>query len=371
MGHTGGSRKTTWRFMQILDLLGQRGQTKEELAKQLKCSQKTIQRDISYLQHTMHYRITCKRKKGESGLYVYAPDDAAPALPKPVAHGNEYDSLVLAMQMIEQDPNSPLKAGLQSFLESVGQDDKNRGLAMYLRFLRSILSFHVQLRQKVSALIMERVLTALFNKRTGRNFIQLRYNSVKDAREMRFVFEPVHLANLEGDWRLFGWRWDWEEPAGRKGARMDASGRWLRHTPRQTGWRQISVSRIVAAEPADDLLIERISNIRQTLQRPEFDPAGYFQNMLGTFVPNPGEQTEEVVVRFDKSVQFRVRERRWPEGSRMRRLKDGGVEVRLNIPSRDEFVGFILRWGPHAEVLSPPDVRALVRQAALDIAKKY
>lgn len=71
-------------------------------------------------------------------------------------------------------------------------------------------------------------------------------------------------------------------------------------------------------------------------------------------------QPETVVLRFSAAVAPLVRERCWHPTATVRSLHDGRVQLEM-FTAGPELERFILEWGPHCEVLSPPALRAKVR----------
>jgi predicted DNA-binding transcriptional regulator YafY len=50
---------------------------------------------------------------------------------------------------------------------------------------------------------------------------------------------------------------------------------------------------------------------------------------------------------------------------------DGSITVRFGVAGLDWATGWVLRQGPAAKVLAPPDLVARVRTAAQEIAQRY
>ncbi len=84
----------------------------------------------------------------------------------------------------------------------------------------------------------------------------------------------------------------------------------------------------------------------------EFDPRSY----LAT--PASLGEDEDIVgrLRFDASLRW------WPEqnlpGARLEEGSNGSVEIEMPVASLDALAAFAVWWGPHVEILSPPDARS-------------
>jgi predicted DNA-binding transcriptional regulator YafY len=71
-----------------------------------------------------------------------------------------------------------------------------------------------------------------------------------------------------------------------------------------------------------------------------------------------GAGDDHVVLRFPAGARQWVDEALWPSGMRRTDLKDGGIEVQLDVASEVEMRPWLLRWGSNVEVLEPPSLRA-------------
>ncbi len=65
---------------------------------------------------------------------------------------------------------------------------------------------------------------------------------------------------------------------------------------------------------------------------------------------------------FAREVATYIGERLWHPSQRMRRRRDGTLELRLETGSRKELTRWILSWVPHVRVLAPRELRERVRE---------
>lgn len=72
------------------------------------------------------------------------------------------------------------------------------------------------------------------------------------------------------------------------------------------------------------------------------------------------EPATRVQIRFDRSWATHVEERTWHESQQLARGPDGSVELTLDVGGTAELRSWILSFGPGAEVLAPPELRAAV-----------
>lgn len=91
---------------------------------------------------------------------------------------------------------------------------------------------------------------------------------------------------------------------------------------------------------------------------PDFDPRSFLSDAWGAI---GGAVTGTVKVRFSPEAAYRVMEGGWQGHTLIR--EDGSVEMEFGATLDErglpqELMPFLLSWGPRAEVLSPPEVRA-------------
>lgn len=79
----------------------------------------------------------------------------------------------------------------------------------------------------------------------------------------------------------------------------------------------------------------------------------------------------EIVIRFDPSVSQRVHETRW-HPSQVEELEDDGTLLwQARVSGVLEIRAWILGWGPAAQVLAPPELRAWVAEQHAAAAARY
>lgn len=83
----------------------------------------------------------------------------------------------------------------------------------------------------------------------------------------------------------------------------------------------------------------------------------------------PAFDAPETVLRIEASCAYRALDEFEPW--QRQRQADGGFLVRVRYPVDDWLVGYILSFGPEAEVLEPPCLREAVREALEKTARRY
>jgi proteasome accessory factor B len=90
-----------------------------------------------------------------------------------------------------------------------------------------------------------------------------------------------------------------------------------------------------------------------------FDSRAFFR---GAFGISQAEKVWKVRLVFAREVATYIGERSWHASQRMRRQRDGSLELRLETSSRKELTRWILSWVPHVKVLGPRELRERVRE---------
>jgi len=100
--------------------------------------------------------------------------------------------------------------------------------------------------------------------------------------------------------------------------------------------------------------VDRMKQVTLTEDRFEI-PASYssterYAKQFGLIEESP----QEVTIRFSQDVAHLMRERQWHPTQRIKKLKNGSVEVTFHAGGLDEIAWWVLGWGKEAKVLSPP-----------------
>jgi proteasome accessory factor B len=145
--------------------------------------------------------------------------------------------------------------------------------------------------------------------------------------------DPYHLANINGEWFLFGYCHL------RKDIRTFVPARILKVA--FTG--------------------------KNFVRPPKFSLDRRLRDSFGV-ITGPGDF--EVVICFDELVADYIREKRWHPSQQLLETAEGGVQLRLKLSSLVEIQRWILGWGGHAAALAPPELVESVQAAARAILEQ-
>jgi predicted DNA-binding transcriptional regulator YafY len=102
-------------------------------------------------------------------------------------------------------------------------------------------------------------------------------------------------------------------------------------------------------------------------------PAGWRPEQIteGAFGLIRGKDAARVRVWFDDKVARYVQRRMWHPTQRFARARGGGIEMTMDVHGTTEIVSWVLGFGPTAEVLEPPALRAAVAAELRAAAARY
>jgi len=327
----GGTRRPMERIFTIHQEI-QRGRFPNcrQLAEQIEVTQKTIQRDITYMLKTLGLPLSydgikhgyCyKRPVHEFPMMRYSVEDVV--------------ALFLARKALEPLQGSPLEATLrESFKRLSGAlhgevsfrwSDLDEAFSVKDS---GVVPGDVKLFENVSRAVLEcRELRFDYRKIDG---------DLWEPRQLR----PFHLAEIDGGWYVIGY--DIE----RKGRRTFALQRM----------KAIKVLKTSFLRPAD------------------FTPSDHLGGSFGVWhTPGDKGKRHRIRLRFTGWAARMVSERRWHPSQQIKWLgkKESDLEMVLELSSFEEIRRWILSWGAQVEVLGPEELRTSIREESDNVRSVY
>jgi len=292
------------------------------LARQLEVSTKSIHRDLEFMRDRLELPIQYDAQR--FGFFYTERVKAFPTLQ--ITEG-EIFALVVAEKALQQYRGTSFERPLLSALRKMEQALPDT-LSLSLEEVAQTISF----RTRAEPVLDLRVFDVLAKATAGRRQLELTYRKPGQLRPERRVVDPYHLANINGEWFLFGF----------DHLRQDL--------------RTFVPARIKAVRPTGNTFERR--------QAFSLD-----KRLRGSFGVQSGQGDFEVVIRFNDRVAEYVREKRWHDSQQLRELKRGGVELRLRLSSLAEVGRWVLSWAGDAVVVRPPELVQWVRQAARKVLR--
>ena len=330
MGRKGTFKdRPLWRRLQTIhhQIKDGRRPNASSLARELRVSSKTVQRDLDYLRDELDAPIEFDR--GENGYAYSRSDYVLPFLP---VDGKDLFSIGVAAQVMALFGGTPLARDLESCYERLAE----------------LMPPAVRLRPEIV-----------------RDKIELRSGLMPHRPVREETWQAVAESMERGVALSIRYRHPGEPPGEPRVVRPYAivlSGRdWL------------AVADDVAAGQVKTFYLARMDGARLTDDRyaipKDFDVRRYFRHTFGLYVG--GERPFRFRVRFSREVADDIREQRWHPRQTIEDLPDGGTILELPAVSIREARELVLRYGKNARVLAPPELVADLRDQADALLRSY
>lgn len=234
-----------------------------------------------------------------------------------------------------------LLIGICNQLRKMKGITEGSGLSLFRDRLAGLLTLHdgsdlsdcVSFEQVEWALCDSRHLDLLMEAILQRRRVSLTYHAAgTDTIAMRTV-EPYRLHNYMGSWYLFGFCLDRQEA------------------------RVFQLARILS-----------LSLSAGSFDAPRYGVTAFVENSFGIF---KGEETREVVLRFDPFIARFIRSEIWHDRQQTEDLPDGGLLMSLPVANLTEIKMKVLKYGRHVMVITPEDLRRQVAEEAAMIVQNY
>lgn len=316
-----------WKILQILSVR-RLGVTVQELADDAGVNLRTIRRDLKLFQQL---GLPLEEQSGENGkkFWRIAEEGRLPALQLTV---EEAAALFIGQRLLE-----PL-AGTVFWKASRAAFDKIRSRlgAAALRHLEKLADgFHQTASGKSDYSEKAQLIDELVMAIEDRRLTVLTYHSLRSTEPVTYYdVHPYALVFHKGALYLVAWSCDHEEIRTFK--------------------------------------VDRLSDV--DVQGLQFERPRDFQiqkHLAGAFglIRRDGPPTT-VKVRFRSTVVRILEEKQFHESQTVSRRRDGSADVEFRLTAFEEFLSWILSFGPHAEILEPTDLRQRLTQmlqAALEV----
>lgn len=297
--------------------------TAESLARELEVSPSTVKRDIDMMRDRLGLPIAWDPVR-----HTYHDTRPCDTLPMLRIDAREALAFALASRMLGGMGNSPLGAMLEAVFRKVASV-LGGSVSIITESVDSLLSSASTIRDEEVRHFLP-LLEAIHERRV----LQLAYKKPGAARPEARLVHPLHLAELDGCWAL------------------------VAHDPRRAGVRKFLLHRIHRSDATGG-----------SFEPPAgFDVAAYLAGSLGRFT---GERVHEISVALDAHAAFYARERPWHRSQQLTDRPDGSAVLTLRLNNLTDIHAAVLRWGEHAEVLAPAELRDQVRNSLRSACERY
>jgi predicted DNA-binding transcriptional regulator YafY len=315
------SRPPLARMMQLhAQLQARKFPNCRKLAHELEVSEKTIQRDIEFMRYQLGLPIEYDQLH-----FGFVYTEPVMSFPNIQVSEGEIVALFVAQKALQQYRGTPFEVPLRAAFNKIGH-----GLRDRITFSWSDLDAAISFRPFGQSVADLEVFELLSRAVLESAEVEFQYRKLRSrTAEIRRV-RPYHLGCVENQWYLFGFD--------------------------------------LARQQVRTFALPRIGAPRRTgahFKRPaNFSIGKFLDSSFGVF---QSDGRMRVRIRFQPFAAQLVRERVWHHSQKMRELRDGGVELQLQLGSLEEIERWILSWGEQAEVLEP----ARLRQRLLEVGQKF
>jgi predicted DNA-binding transcriptional regulator YafY len=292
------------------------------LARQLEVSTKSIHRDLEFMRDRLELPIQYDARR-----FGYFYTEHVKAFPTLQITEGEIFALVVAEKALQQYRGTSFERPLLSALKKMEQSLPET-LSLSLDDVAQTISF----RTRAEPVLDLQIFDVLAKATAARRQLELTYRKPGQPHPEQRVVDPYHLANINGEWFLFAF----------DHLRKDL--------------RTFVPARIKAVRPTGNTFERR--------QAFSLD-----KRLRGSFGVQSGQGEFEVVIRFNERVAEYIREKKWHDTQQLRELKQGGVELCLQLSSLAEVGRWVLSWAGDAVVVRPPQLAQWVRQAARKVLR--
>lgn len=316
-----------WRLQQLVEAIrSDQRPNCLNFATDYEVSQKTIQRDIDYLRDAWNAPIAYDRLK--KGFYFTEPNWFLPAV---MMSEGDFLVLLLAARVLEQYRGTPVAADLDKIIGKL-TDMLPDKISLRPEWMFTRFSFTAPPSKPVD----EAVWTGIVRAAIQQKWMNITYRSFNDKRARNRVIAPYHVANLQGEWYVFG---------------PDAESALVR---------QWSMARIGKAEITD----------KGFAVPADFNAQKFLASTFGRYV-GAGKKPYHVRLRFKKEIADWITEREWHPGQKISQTTGGEMELQFTAAGLVELKRWVLAWGGNVTVLAPTELRKMVSEEIKGMAKIY
>ncbi len=296
----------------------------QRLAREFEVSPKTVQRDIDFMRGQLELPIAYDSLR--HGFMYTGAVHRFPALN--VSEG-ELVALLVAQKAVAQYKDTPFERPLERAFQKL-TFSLPLETSVSLRDLGEAYSFQPAAPAEADLRTFETLSGALL----ARQEVEFHYRALNSrAAEVRCV-QPCHLRCVDNVWYLFAY-----DP-GRKAMRTFALPR-----------------------------MARVKNLRRKFE----PPPGFSLDEMTRFSFGAFESRKavRVCIRLDEIGARLLGERRVHPSQKLKTLRGGGAELSMSVGLAPDLEAWLLSLGHHAEVLSPPELRATLADRVFATAAKY
>ena len=298
------------------------------LAENLEYSQKTIQRDIIFMQDQLGIPISYN-----ASMHGYELNGGGEDFPVFEAQVEDLAALCLMYQAMQSVQGTKLSEVFRpSFDRLIRQFDGR--FNMTLEDLDGLFSVKASGHLQVDLTLFGKLAEAVLHGRE----ITFNYRKSAGKKADKRRLRPYHIVEMNGGWYVIG------------------------HDIDRDSLRTFAMQRV-----------KGLKLRKATFTKPEdFHIGDYTDGSIGVRNHN-GNDAVEVVIHVRGWMARIVQERQWHHSHKIKVLDEHGEKAELRMKLRDmaELKRLLLGWGRYAEVVEPKELRDAVKDEAAEVMKIY
>lgn len=328
-GFSGGGKVQMVRIYAILDALKSDSFPNcRKLAEQLEFTQKTIQRDITYMQDQLGIPISY-----DASQHGYALEGEVDDFPVFDMQVEDLAALFLARHAIGCVAGTKLAKSLSPAFEKLTRLLEGK-VSMHWRDLDRAFSVKTPGVVDADLTLFGKLAEAVLKQQE----VSFQYRKVGASNSAKRRLQPYHVGEIDGGWYVIG------------------------HDVQRQGLRTFALQRM-----------RGLCVLKSGFERPEdFKIGQHLGGSIGVWDHNDAGQ-EDVVIEVSGWVARIVQERLWHRTQKTRVLDDFGkrVELRMQLGNLEEVKQLVLSWGRCAEVIEPESLKIWLKKEAGAISRLY
>jgi predicted DNA-binding transcriptional regulator YafY len=322
-----GEYHARWKRLLHVDLRLREGTrpTAKTLARECGVSIKTIYRDIEALRSELGAPIEWDPERGG-----YSYRRGGFLVPAAALTEHELFAMMIAEQALHQYEGTPLHGYLKAAFDKVLKHLPGEAQGRHKQ-LAAVVRFGGLPAASLDPGVWATLLAAI----QQRERVELEYLKPGARQASKRLLDPLQLVVRDREWFLLAWSVESQTPL--------------------------------------TYYLPRIKSVRRTTERfeppPGFQLERHWEGEFNALERNAPKRT--VVLRFPPDHAHLADERPWAHTQKLHRHRDGSATVRFQTSALFEVRRAILRFGGVIEVVSPPELRREVAEAADLLAKNH
>ncbi len=288
------------------------------LAADWEVSARTIQRDLDYLRDELEAPIAYDAER--RGFYY---EDPSWFLPSVILSEGDLVALLIGQQALQMYEGTPVAEELKRIYAKLAEW-LPESISVGPEFVESRFSFLHPPARSIAPEIWRQILRSLLHQRE----LEISYRSPASQTAKPHRIHPYHVVNAEGDWYLLAREVRWDDIT------------------------QFAISRVVSA---------RITEARFEVPA-DFDAVAVCKSRFGRYLHTRGGKVVRVRLLVEPTLAHYVSEKVWHPEQRLKRRRDGRVELSIPVLETRDIEAWVLSLGEHVKVLSPSGLAEQVRR---------